>query len=43
MDYCAFTDGACKGNPGKGGWGWLEFVSNEKLEPKGLIISGCGG
>lgn len=43
MDYCAFTDGACKGNPGKGGWGWLEFVFNEKLEPKGLIISGCGG
>lgn len=21
----AFTDGACKKNPGKGGWGWIEY------------------
>jgi ribonuclease HI len=20
-----YTDGACKGNPGKGGWGWVEY------------------
>ncbi|MBS4098261.1 MAG: ribonuclease HI [Sulfuricella sp.] len=26
-----FTDGACKGNPGPGGWGvWLRYGSNEK-------------
>jgi ribonuclease HI len=43
MMFCAFTDGACKGNPGKGGWGWLEFKYNEKLEPNGLILTNCGG
>jgi len=26
-----YTDGACKGNPGPGGWGaWLKFGQNEK-------------
>jgi ribonuclease HI len=26
-----YTDGACKGNPGRGGWGaWLEFGEHEK-------------
>lgn len=26
-----YTDGACKGNPGVGGWGaWLQHKSNEK-------------
>ncbi len=26
-----YTDGACKGNPGKGGWGaWLKYKDNEK-------------
>ncbi|NOQ36809.1 MAG: ribonuclease HI [Methylococcaceae bacterium] len=26
-----YTDGACKGNPGKGGWGaWLQYKGNEK-------------
>lgn len=26
-----YTDGACKGNPGKGGWGaWLQYNDNEK-------------
>lgn len=26
-----FTDGACKGNPGPGGWGaWLSFAGREK-------------
>ncbi|MCH9815228.1 MAG: ribonuclease HI [Actinomycetia bacterium] len=26
-----YTDGACKGNPGRGGWGaWLEFGDHEK-------------
>jgi ribonuclease HI len=26
-----YTDGACKGNPGKGGWGaWLQYKGREK-------------
>lgn len=26
-----FTDGACKGNPGPGGWGaWLKFADSDK-------------
>ena len=26
-----YTDGACKGNPGKGGWGaWLQYKGHEK-------------
>ena len=26
-----YTDGACKGNPGKGGWGaWLQTGEHEK-------------
>lgn len=32
-----FTDGACKGNPGRGGWGWVEYSG------KNLIFSDCGG
>lgn len=28
MQYFVFTDGSCKGNPGKGGWGWVEFPYN---------------
>jgi ribonuclease HI len=29
----AYTDGACKGNPGKGGWGWVEYrvLSKESI------------
>jgi ribonuclease HI len=22
-----YTDGACKGNPGKGGWGWVQYTT----------------
>ncbi len=26
-----YTDGACKGNPGKGGWGvWMQYKTHEK-------------
>ena len=31
-----FTDGACKGNPGMGGWGAL-------LQMKGKVLELCGG
>ena len=27
MKIKAYTDGACKGNPGPGGWGWYALVS----------------
>lgn len=30
-DVLAYTDGACKGNPGPGGWGvWLRWNEHEK-------------
>ena len=35
-----YADGACKGNPGPGGWGaWLKFEQNAQLSEKEL----CGG
>ena len=36
-----YTDGACKGNPGKGGWGWVEY----RILPSGttLEFSDYGG
>ena len=30
-----FTDGACKGNPGPGGWGVVIISQNSKIELKG--------
>ena len=30
-EVTAYTDGACKGNPGRGGWGaWLRWSEHEK-------------
>ncbi|OQY30430.1 MAG: ribonuclease HI [Candidatus Cloacimonetes bacterium 4572_55] len=36
-DYTLYTDGACRGNPGPGGWGMVlyDHVSNEKNEFSG--------
>ncbi|MFC3852705.1 ribonuclease HI [Salinispirillum marinum] len=32
MDVVLYTDGACKGNPGPGGWGaYLQYGAHEKL------------
>lgn len=32
MDVVLYTDGACKGNPGPGGWGaFLQYGQHEKL------------
>ena len=30
-----FTDGACKGNPGPGGWGVLIILEDEQVELSG--------
>ena len=30
-----YTDGACKGNPGPGGWGVLILLENEQIELSG--------
>ena len=30
-----YTDGACKGNPGPGGWGVLILLENEQIEVSG--------
>ena len=30
-----YTDGACKGNPGIGGWGVLILLENEQIELSG--------
>ena len=37
-----YTDGACKGNPGKGGWGWCEY-SGKKYNGKEIIFIDSGG
>jgi ribonuclease HI len=34
-----YTDGACKSNPGRGGWGWIEF----RLSGECPIIFYCYG
>jgi ribonuclease HI len=36
----AYTDGACKGNPGHGGWGFVLIRTDEKGELKRLEKSG---
>ena len=30
MKYIIYTDGACSGNPGPGGWGAVIFEENKK-------------
>jgi ribonuclease HI len=37
MQFIAYTDGACKGNPGPGGWGVLLGT------PEGVTDCFCGG
>lgn len=37
----AFTDGACKGNPGIGGWGWVAYAN--QIGHASLTWSGWGG
>ena len=32
IDVTLFTDGACKGNPGPGGWGVLIILGDQKIE-----------
>lgn len=39
IDFEAYTDGACKGNPGKGGWGWVYYTNNTK----NIEYTDCGG
>jgi len=35
-----YTDGACKGNPGPGGWGWVEYPGGIA---SGIKFTGYGG
>ena len=32
MSIKVYTDGACRGNPGPGGWGVLILLNNEEKE-----------
>ena len=32
MSIRVYTDGACRGNPGPGGWGAIIFRDNEEIE-----------
>ena len=39
-DVVAYTDGACKGNPGRGGWGaWLRWNEHEKRLSGGELLT----
>lgn len=35
MKYTVYTDGACKGNPGPGGWGFLVLDENQNIIHEG--------
>ena len=37
MEYTIYTDGACSGNPGPGGWGAI-ILDEEKNETNNSII-----
>ena len=37
MTRVIYTDGACKGNPGPGGWAWVELEGGRE------VGRGCGG
>ncbi len=41
MKIKAYTDGACKGNPGIGGWGWVSYHTNKESIP--LVFTDYGG
>lgn len=39
-EVVAYTDGACKGNPGRGGWGaWLRWNEHEKRLSGGELVT----
>lgn len=41
FDYVVYTDGACKGNPGPGGWGAAAFEG--ELSKERQVFGHCGG
>ena len=43
MDVEIFTDGACKGNPGPGGWGAILRAARKDGEPTEKEMSGSEG
>lgn len=42
MRSIIYTDGACKGNPGKGGWGWVDYSTGGSLKST-IAYTNCGG
>lgn len=41
FDQVVYTDGACKGNPGPGGWGCVGF--EKSLSEEAVTFARCGG
>ena len=38
-----YTDGACLGNPGPGGWGWAAVQDVDQVEPEAFGYGGTAG
>lgn len=43
ISVCCYTDGACKGNPGVGGWGYLYSIGEIVVNEPNVINVNYGG